>query len=96
MKLCRSRRAVVAAAATATIVGGAVACGGESQPTASQSAASQSADAQKKISVRAGESIQSAVDRAEPGQVIDIAAGTYHESVQISTPRLTLRGAGAM
>ncbi|MFF7679641.1 nitrous oxide reductase family maturation protein NosD [Actinacidiphila glaucinigra] len=95
MKLCRSRRAVVAAAATATIVGGAVACGGESQPTASQSAASQSADAQKKISVRAGESIQSAVDRAEPGQVIDIAAGTYHESVQISTPRLTLRGAGA-
>ncbi|MDX3094738.1 right-handed parallel beta-helix repeat-containing protein [Streptomyces sp. ME19-03-3] len=89
MKLCRSRRAVVAAAATATIMGGAVACGGESQPTASQSA-----DAQKKISVRAGESIQAAVDRAQPGQVIDIAAGTYHESVQISTPRLTLRGAG--
>ncbi|WP_431950255.1 right-handed parallel beta-helix repeat-containing protein [Actinacidiphila sp. bgisy167] len=89
MKLCRSRRAVVAAAATATIVGGAVACGGGSQPTASQSA-----DAEKKITVRAGESIQSAVDRAEPGQVIDIAAGTYQESVQISTPRLTLRGAG--
>ncbi|MEU4097057.1 right-handed parallel beta-helix repeat-containing protein [Streptomyces sp. NPDC026673] len=88
MKLCRSRRAVVAAAATATIVGGAVGCGGESQTTASSSA-----DAQK-ISVRAGESIQAAVDRAKPGQVIDIAAGTYHESVQISTPRLTLRGAG--
>ncbi len=45
--------------------------------------------------VRAGESIQSAVDSARPGDVIVVRAGTYRGSVRITVPGLTLMGAGA-
>ncbi|MEU2108543.1 nitrous oxide reductase family maturation protein NosD [Streptomyces sp. NPDC087659] len=41
-----------------------------------------------------GESIQLAVDRARPGDTIDIAPGVYRESVLIRKSDLTLRGAG--
>ncbi|MEU2433014.1 right-handed parallel beta-helix repeat-containing protein [Streptomyces sp. NPDC007861] len=41
-----------------------------------------------------GQSIQAAVNAARPGDVIDIARGTYRESVTITTSGLTLRGAG--
>ncbi|MGF1431585.1 right-handed parallel beta-helix repeat-containing protein [Kitasatospora sp. LaBMicrA B282] len=44
--------------------------------------------------VHPGESIQRAVDGAQPGDTILVLPGTYHESVQIGTPRLTLRGTG--
>ncbi|MDH6135752.1 hypothetical protein P3T37_005169 [Kitasatospora sp. MAA4] len=44
--------------------------------------------------VMPGESIQQAVDAASPGDTIQLAPGTYHESVQISRPGLTLRGVG--
>lgn len=44
--------------------------------------------------VHPGESIQEAVDAAQPGDSITVLAGTYHESVQITKP-LTLRGSGA-
>ncbi|MFD5430000.1 nitrous oxide reductase family maturation protein NosD [Streptomyces sp. NPDC127084] len=44
--------------------------------------------------VQPGQSIQAAVNKAKPGDVINIAAGTYHESVTITTSDLTLRGAG--
>ena len=40
-------------------------------------------------------SLQSAVDAAAVGDVVEIAAGTYVESVQMPRKRLTLRGAGA-
>jgi nitrous oxidase accessory protein NosD len=44
--------------------------------------------------VKAGESIQQAVDAAKPGDTIVIAPGTYRESVQVTVPDLTLTGAG--
>jgi parallel beta helix pectate lyase-like protein len=44
--------------------------------------------------VRAGESIQAAVDAARAGDTVYVMPGVYHESVQI-TKELTLRGAGA-
>ncbi|MEV4330979.1 right-handed parallel beta-helix repeat-containing protein [Streptomyces sp. NPDC049597] len=45
--------------------------------------------------VSPGQSIQAAVNAARPGDTVVIAAGTYRESVQITTSGLTLRGAGA-
>ncbi|MEU3574471.1 right-handed parallel beta-helix repeat-containing protein [Kitasatospora sp. NPDC036755] len=44
--------------------------------------------------VRPGESIQQAVDAARPGDTIQLLPGTYRGSVRITTPGLTLHGAG--
>ncbi|MEU7365398.1 right-handed parallel beta-helix repeat-containing protein [Streptomyces hygroscopicus] len=44
--------------------------------------------------VQPGQSIQAAVDAAAPGDTIEIRPGTYRENLQITTDRLTLRGAG--
>ncbi|MEU2339256.1 right-handed parallel beta-helix repeat-containing protein [Streptomyces sp. NPDC013172] len=44
--------------------------------------------------VRPGESIQKAVDAAQPGDTVLVMAGTYRESVKVTTPGLTLRGMG--
>ncbi|MGX1268462.1 right-handed parallel beta-helix repeat-containing protein [Streptomyces phaeoluteigriseus] len=44
--------------------------------------------------VRAGQSIQKAVDAAAPGDTVLITPGTYRESVTVTTPGLTLRGVG--
>ncbi|MER5274888.1 right-handed parallel beta-helix repeat-containing protein [Streptomyces sp. NPDC002809] len=44
--------------------------------------------------VRPGQSIQAAVDAAQPGDTIIVRPGTYRESVLITTPGLTLRGSG--
>ncbi|MFD1660426.1 nitrous oxide reductase family maturation protein NosD [Streptomyces caeni] len=41
-----------------------------------------------------GDSIQEAVEAAEPGDTILLSPGTYRESVRVTTSRLTLRGAG--
>jgi hypothetical protein len=46
--------------------------------------------------VQPGESIQAALDAAEPGDTITVAAGTYHEYLQISTDGVTLQGDGAV
>lgn len=45
--------------------------------------------------VRPGESVQAAVDRARPGDVIKILPGTYPGGVNVTKPRLTLIGQGA-
>ena len=47
------------------------------------------------LDVEPGDSIQAAVRAARPGDVISIRPGTYRESVEIRTNRITLRGAGA-
>ncbi|GAA0922112.1 right-handed parallel beta-helix repeat-containing protein [Streptomyces thermoalcalitolerans] len=44
--------------------------------------------------VSPGESIQKAVDSAKTGDTILLAPGIYHESVKVTKPGLTLRGAG--
>jgi hypothetical protein len=46
------------------------------------------------LKVHPGGSIQAAVDAADPGETVVVAAGVYHESVTIRTDGITLRGAG--
>ena len=50
---------------------------------------------QSKVVVRPGESIQAAVDAADPGQTITVLAGTYRENVAITKDGIRLRGRGA-
>ncbi|HSE96728.1 MAG TPA: parallel beta-helix domain-containing protein, partial [Blastocatellia bacterium] len=44
------------------------------------------------ITVKAGESIQVAVNRARPGDTIEVLPGSYHEEVRIDINNITLRG----
>ncbi|MEQ8675704.1 MAG: parallel beta-helix domain-containing protein [Aggregatilineales bacterium] len=44
------------------------------------------------ITVQAGETIQSAVDRALPGDTILVEAGLYQETVYVDMPNITIRG----
>ncbi|MFE7812040.1 nitrous oxide reductase family maturation protein NosD [Streptomyces sp. NPDC057433] len=45
--------------------------------------------------VQPGASIQKAVDAAKPGDTVLLSPGTHQESVDITTPDVTLRGSGA-
>ncbi|WP_416977525.1 right-handed parallel beta-helix repeat-containing protein [Streptomyces sp. T028] len=45
--------------------------------------------------VKQGQSIQKAVDAADPGDTVYVSAGTYRESVTVTTDGVTLRGAGS-
>ena len=42
-----------------------------------------------------GESIQAAIDAAQPGDTIKIRAGTYHENVYVGKNNIEIKGAGA-
>ncbi|MEU5595291.1 right-handed parallel beta-helix repeat-containing protein [Streptomyces sp. NPDC020298] len=58
------------------------------------SAASPAAGCSTLHVVRPGHSIQKAVDAARPGDTVLVMAGTYHESVKVTTRGLILRGQG--
>jgi parallel beta-helix repeat protein len=47
------------------------------------------------IRVKPGESIQAAVDRARPGDTIEVMPGIYNEEIVIDLDRIRLRGIGA-
>jgi hypothetical protein len=53
-----------------------------------------SAGASETIVVGPGQSIQAAVNQADPGDTVLVKPGVYHESVQIRTDGITLRGSG--
>ena len=46
------------------------------------------------IVVSPGQSIQAAVNHAHPGDTVLLRRGVYHQSVQIRTDGITLRGSG--
>src|SRR5438105_9764612 len=58
------------------------------------SGAAASAWAPRTIVVGPGQSIQAAIDRASPGDTVLVKPGVYHQSVQIRTDGITLRGSG--
>lgn len=53
-----------------------------------------SAHAAARRVVQSGDSIQKVVDSARPGDTVVISPGTYRESITVTIPGLTLRGAG--
>jgi cytochrome c peroxidase len=52
----------------------------------------EAAHANQTIVVKAGESIQSGVDRARAGDTVQVEPGIYHEQVTIDLDNITLRG----
>ncbi len=44
------------------------------------------------ITVKSSDAIQDAVNRAKPGDTIEVMPGTYHQTVTVSEPNITLRG----
>jgi len=47
------------------------------------------------LTVKPGELIQAAVDRARPGDVIEVMPGVYKEEVKVDVDNITLRGVGS-
>jgi parallel beta-helix repeat protein len=74
------------------------ACGGADRALAPDTLlradAARAAKGAAALDVWPGQSIQAAVDRAEPGSTIRIHGGVYAESVTVKKPRLTIVGVG--
>jgi hypothetical protein len=66
-----------------------------SSATAASASASAPAWAPSTIVIGPGQSIQAAVNAARPGDTVFLRPGVYHQSVQIRTDDITLRGSGA-
>jgi nitrous oxidase accessory protein NosD len=76
----------IIAAACATGLGAALSMAGPASASTSSST----------IVVGPGQSIQAAVNKADPGDTVLVEPGVYHQSVQIRTDGITLRGSGDM
>jgi hypothetical protein len=68
------------AVAVVVLMSGLLACGADD-------------DEPRSITVSAGSSIQEAVDRADDGDLVLIEPGVYHESVEVDTAGIVIRGA---
>src|SRR5689334_5950261 len=53
-----------------------------------------SASASRTIVVRPGQSVQAAINRANPGDTVLLMPGVYHQSVHVRKDGITLRGTG--
>jgi len=63
--------------------------------SATAASASASAPASRTFVIGPSQSIQAAVNAARPGDTVLLLPGVYHQSVQIRTDGITLRGSGA-
>jgi hypothetical protein len=66
-----------------------------SSATAASASTSAPAWGPRTIVVGPHQSIQAAINRARPGDTVFLLPGVYHQSVQIRTDGITLRGSGA-
>jgi hypothetical protein len=69
------------------------ACGGDDDDTGDEGGGQQSGGDDATLNVPDDyDTIQAAVDAAEPGDLVLIEPGVYEESVSVTTPELTIRG----
>src|SRR5688500_12457765 len=89
------KRAALGLGMAIMLAGGTVAASGGTLENFGESAASSAAaGAARTIVVRPGQSIQAAVDRADPGDTVLILPGHYRQSVLVAKDRLRIRGSG--
>lgn len=87
----RTTHLVVATVLAASLV--ATACGGGGSSATSTTVAPDPAAGGSTLRVPDDHpTIQAAVDAAEPGDLVLVAPGTYHEAVDVETENLTIRG----